>query len=101
LIYLHFSTEKQKSNWLTGMNITTQEVNFDSAKQKNEGKIERKIIKVTYNISPVSSVVCIGGYSVLGWNHPGFGGSTVSEHQHTAEIHEMVLVCMCFIQKPQ
>lgn len=28
----------------------------------------------------VSSVVLIGGYSVLGWNHPGFGGSTVSEH---------------------
>lgn len=20
----------------------------------------------------------VGGYSVLGWNHPGFGGSTVS-----------------------
>lgn len=20
----------------------------------------------------------LGGYSVLGWNHPGFGGSTVS-----------------------
>lgn len=37
-----------------------------------------------------------GGYSVLGWNHPGFGGSTVSvsppsgcclvkEHWKTAE----------------
>lgn len=23
-------------------------------------------------------VYAAGGYSVLGWNHPGFGGSTVS-----------------------
>ncbi len=35
----------------------------------------------------VSSLVFAGGYSVLGWNHPGFGGSTVSQHHAICSWH--------------
>ena len=31
-----------------------------------------------YSRSCVKFSNCAGGYSVIGWNHPGFGDSTVS-----------------------
>lgn len=40
----------------------------------------------------------VGGYSVLGWNHPGFGGSTVSSVGRFFFLcHKIGLQCMCCI----
>lgn len=41
----------------------------------------------------------VGGYSVLGWNHPGFGGSTVSStvlHLKLNLILLLVYTCALF-----
>lgn len=35
-------------------------------------------VVVLYLYLNVAMMCAAGGYSVLGWNHPGFGGSTVS-----------------------
>lgn len=44
-------------------------------------------IKALDACQTVSSLVFTGGYSVLGWNHPGFGGSTVSQHHTICSWH--------------
>ena len=37
-------------------------------------------------------ILCItGGYSVLGWNHPGFGGSTVSSIVFCVDVRASVI----------